>query len=168
MLSGLSPCLRGVNPAGDVTVTNAVDGPGAELGLHPHAQRGSVVCTRGQPEVALAGSEELPHGIEGDLAPARPACGVITYKLAAHAADVAKAHPGARLWDDTLSKARFEFRWNDQFNLALDPDTARSFHDEKLPAEPAKTAHFCSMCGPEFCAPQITHDVFAATPPSTG
>ena len=85
--------------------------------------------------------------------------GVITYKLAAHAADVAKGHPGARLWDDTLSKARFEFRWNDQFNLSLDPDTARSFHDETLPAEPAKTAHFCSMCGPKFCSMQITHDV---------
>jgi len=85
--------------------------------------------------------------------------GVITYKLAAHAADVAKGHPGARLWDDTLSKARFEFRWNDQFNLCLDPDTARSFHDETLPAEAAKTAHFCSMCGPKFCSMQITHDV---------
>ena len=85
--------------------------------------------------------------------------GVITYKLAAHAADVAKGHPGARLWDDTLSKARFEFRWNDQFNLSLDPDTARSFHDETLPAEAAKTAHFCSMCGPKFCSMQITHDV---------
>jgi len=85
--------------------------------------------------------------------------GVITYKLAAHAADVAKGHPGARLWDDTLSKARFEFRWDDQFNLSLDPDTARSFHDETLPAEPAKTAHFCSMCGPRFCSMQITQDV---------
>ncbi len=85
--------------------------------------------------------------------------GVITYKLAAHAADVAKGHPGARLWDDTLSKARFEFRWNDQFNLSLDPETARSFHDETLPAEAAKTAHFCSMCGPKFCSMQITQDV---------
>jgi len=85
--------------------------------------------------------------------------GVITYKLAAHVADVAKGHPGARLWDDTLSKARFEFRWNDQFNLCLDPDTARSFHDETLPAEAAKTAHFCSMCGPKFCSMQITQDV---------
>jgi len=85
--------------------------------------------------------------------------GVITYKLAAHAADLAKGHPGARLWDDTLSKARFEFRWNDQFNLSLDPDTARSFHDETLPAEAAKTAHFCSMCGPKFCSMQITQDV---------
>ncbi|HET7477060.1 MAG TPA: phosphomethylpyrimidine synthase ThiC [Dermatophilaceae bacterium] len=85
--------------------------------------------------------------------------GVITYKLAAHAADLAKGHPGARDWDDALSKARFEFRWEDQFNLSLDPDTARAFHDETLPAEPAKTAHFCSMCGPKFCSMRITQDV---------
>jgi len=85
--------------------------------------------------------------------------GVITYKIAAHAADVAKGHPGAQAWDDALSDARFEFRWEDQFNLALDPDTARSFHDETLPAEPAKTAHFCSMCGPHFCSMKITQDV---------
>jgi phosphomethylpyrimidine synthase len=85
--------------------------------------------------------------------------GVITYKLAAHAADVAKGHPGARDWDDALSKARFEFRWEDQFNLSLDPDTARAFHDETLPAEPAKTAHFCSMCGPKFCSMRISQDV---------
>jgi phosphomethylpyrimidine synthase len=85
--------------------------------------------------------------------------GVITYKIAAHAADLAKGHPGACAWDDELSKARFEFRWEDQFNLALDPDTARSFHDETLPAEPAKTAHFCSMCGPKFCSMRITQDV---------
>ncbi|QFU85888.1 Phosphomethylpyrimidine synthase [Amycolatopsis sp. YIM 10] len=85
--------------------------------------------------------------------------GVITYKIAAHAADLAKGHPYAQEWDDELSKARFEFRWNDQFNLALDPDTARSFHDETLPAEPAKTAHFCSMCGPKFCSMRITQDV---------
>ncbi|HEY4021829.1 MAG TPA: phosphomethylpyrimidine synthase ThiC [Pseudonocardiaceae bacterium] len=85
--------------------------------------------------------------------------GVITYKIAAHAADLAKEHPGACAWDDELSKARFEFRWEDQFNLALDPDTARSFHDETLPAEPAKTAHFCSMCGPKFCSMRITQDV---------
>lgn len=78
--------------------------------------------------------------------------GVITYKLAAHAADVAKGHPGARAWDDALSKARFEFRWEDQFNLSLDPDTARSMHDETLPADAAKTAHFCSMCGPSSAA----------------
>ena len=77
---------------------------------------------------------------------------MIAYKIAAHAADVAKGHPGAQAWDDALSKARFEFRWEDQFNLALDPDTARAFHDETLPAGPAKTAHFCSMCGPKFCS----------------
>jgi len=85
--------------------------------------------------------------------------GVITYKIAAHAADLAKGHPGAQAWDDALSDARFEFRWEDQFNLSLDPDTARSFHDETLPAAPAKTAHFCSMCGPHFCSMRITQDV---------
>ncbi len=85
--------------------------------------------------------------------------GVITYKLAAHAADVAKGHPGARDWDDTLSKARFEFRWHDQFALSLDPHTAESFHDETLPAEASKTAHFCSMCGPKFCSMRISQDV---------
>ena len=85
--------------------------------------------------------------------------GVITYKLAAHAADIAKGHPGARAWDDALSKARFEFRWHDQFALSLDPHTAEAFHDETLPAEGAKTAHFCSMCGPKFCSMRISHDV---------
>jgi phosphomethylpyrimidine synthase len=85
--------------------------------------------------------------------------GVITYKIAAHAADLAKGHPKAHQWDDALSKARFEFRWEDQFNLALDPDTARDFHDETLPAQGAKVAHFCSMCGPKFCAMKITQDV---------
>jgi phosphomethylpyrimidine synthase len=85
--------------------------------------------------------------------------GVITYKIAAHAADVAKGHPGAQEWDDALSDARFEFRWEDQFNLALDPDTARAFHDETLPAEPAKTAHFCSMCGPKFCSMKISKSI---------
>ncbi len=85
--------------------------------------------------------------------------GVIAYKIAAHAADIAKGHPGARLLDDALSKARFEFRWEDQFNLSLDPDTARDFHDETLPQEIAKVAHFCSMCGPHFCAMKITQDV---------
>jgi phosphomethylpyrimidine synthase len=87
--------------------------------------------------------------------------GVIAYKIAAHAADLAKGHPGAQDRDDALSKARFEFRWNDQFNLSLDPDTARAFHDETLPAEPAKAAHFCSMCGPKFCSMRITQDVRA-------
>ena len=85
--------------------------------------------------------------------------GVIAYKIAAHAADLAKGHPGAQAWDDALSKARFEFRWQDQFDLALDPDTARAYHDETLPAEPAKTAHFCSMCGPKFCSMRISQDV---------
>jgi len=87
--------------------------------------------------------------------------GVITYKIAAHSADLAKGHPGAQAWDDALSAARFEFRWHDQFALALDPDTARSYHDETLPAQAAKTAHFCSMCGPKFCSMKITQDVRA-------
>jgi phosphomethylpyrimidine synthase len=85
--------------------------------------------------------------------------GVVTYKLAAHAADLAKGHPAARLHDDALSRARFEFRWRDQFNLSLDPDTAEAFHDQTLPAEGAKTAHFCSMCGPKFCSMKITQEV---------
>src|SRR4051812_32324953 len=85
--------------------------------------------------------------------------GVIAYKIAAHAADLAKGHPTAQAWDDALSKARFEFRWADQFELSLDPDTARAYHDETLPAEPAKTAHFCSMCGPKFCSMRISQDV---------
>ncbi|MCC7090145.1 MAG: phosphomethylpyrimidine synthase ThiC [Dehalococcoidia bacterium] len=85
--------------------------------------------------------------------------GVITYKIAAHAADLAKGHPTAQAWDDALSKARFEFRWQDQFNLSLDPERAASFHDETLPAGPPKTAHFCSMCGPHFCSMRITQDV---------
>jgi phosphomethylpyrimidine synthase len=85
--------------------------------------------------------------------------GVITYRIAAHAADLAKGHPAAQLRDDALSKARFEFRWEDQFNLSLDPDTARTFHDETLPKEAHKVAHFCSMCGPKFCSMKITQDV---------
>ena len=85
--------------------------------------------------------------------------GVITYKLAAHAADLAKGHPGAQYRDNALSKARFEFRWEDQFNLGLDPETARAYHDETLPQDGAKTAHFCSMCGPHFCSMKITEDV---------
>jgi phosphomethylpyrimidine synthase len=85
--------------------------------------------------------------------------GVIAYKIAAHAADLAKGHPGSRVRDDALSKARFEFRWEDQFNLSLDPETARDFHDETLPADGAKLAHFCSMCGPNFCSMKITEDV---------
>jgi len=85
--------------------------------------------------------------------------GVITYKIAAHAADLAKGHPGAQYRDNALSKARFEFRWEDQFNLSLDPDTAWEFHDATLPADGAKVAHFCSMCGPKFCAMQITQEI---------
>ncbi|MCQ5365005.1 phosphomethylpyrimidine synthase ThiC [Anoxybacillus salavatliensis] len=85
--------------------------------------------------------------------------GVIAYKIAAHAADLAKGHPGAQIRDDALSKARFEFRWNDQFNLSLDPERAREYHDETLPAEGAKVAHFCSMCGPKFCSMKISHDL---------
>ncbi|KAA3607846.1 MAG: phosphomethylpyrimidine synthase ThiC [Planctomycetota bacterium] len=85
--------------------------------------------------------------------------GVIAYRIAAHAADLAKGHPQAQEWDDALSRARFEFRWEDQFNLSMDPVTAREYHDETLPAEPAKTAHFCSMCGPKFCSMKITEDV---------
>jgi phosphomethylpyrimidine synthase len=87
--------------------------------------------------------------------------GVIAYRIAAHAADLAKGHPGAQARDDALSKARFEFRWEDQFNLSLDPETARAYHDETLPAQPAKTAHFCSMCGPKFCSMRITQDIRA-------
>ncbi|HEX4552716.1 MAG TPA: phosphomethylpyrimidine synthase ThiC [Xanthobacteraceae bacterium] len=91
--------------------------------------------------------------------------GVITYKIAAHASDLAKGHPAAQLRDDALSRARFDFRWNDQFNLGLDPDTARSYHDETLPKDAHKVAHFCSMCGPKFCSMKITQDVrdYAAT-----
>jgi phosphomethylpyrimidine synthase len=91
--------------------------------------------------------------------------GVIAYKIAAHAADLAKGHPRAQAWDDALSKARFEFRWEDQFNLAMDPVTARAYHDETLPADGAKVAHFCSMCGPKFCSMELTQQVrdYAAT-----
>ena len=94
--------------------------------------------------------------------------GVITYKIAAHAADLAKGHPRAQEWDNALSKARFEFRWRDQFNLSLDPVTALAYHDETLPAEGAKIAHFCSMCGPKFCSMKITQDVrdYAAMQPA--
>ncbi|MCB4770680.1 phosphomethylpyrimidine synthase ThiC [Ancylobacter sp. Lp-2] len=87
--------------------------------------------------------------------------GVITYKIAAHAADLAKGHPTARAWDDALSRARFDFRWQDQFNLALDPDTATAFHDETLPKEAHKLAHFCSMCGPKFCSMKISQEIRA-------
>ena len=86
---------------------------------------------------------------------------MITYKIAAHAADLAKGHPAAKLRDDAISRARFEFRWEDQFNLGLDPDTARLFHDETLPKDAHKTAHFCSMCGPKFCSMKISQDIRA-------
>ena len=85
--------------------------------------------------------------------------GVVTYKIAAHAADLAKGHPAAQSRDNAVSKARFEFRWDDQFNLSLDPEKARRFHDATLPQDSAKTAHFCSMCGPTFCSMKITDDV---------
>ena len=85
--------------------------------------------------------------------------GMIAYKIAAHAADLAKGHPGAQVRDDALSRARFDFRWQDQFNLSLDPETARKYHDETLPADGAKTAHFCSMCGPKFCSMEITKQI---------
>jgi phosphomethylpyrimidine synthase len=85
--------------------------------------------------------------------------GVITYRIAAHAGDLAKGHPAAQIRDDAVSRARFDFRWQDQFNLGLDPDTARLFHDETLPKEAHKTAHFCSMCGPQFCSMKITQDL---------
>ena len=85
--------------------------------------------------------------------------GVITYKIAAHAADLAKGHPAAQLRDDALSRARFDFRWRDQFKLSLDPETAEDFHDQTLPAEGAKVAHFCSMCGPKFCSMKITQEI---------
>ncbi len=85
--------------------------------------------------------------------------GTITYKIAAHAADLAKGHPGAQIRDNAMSKARFEFRWEDQFNLGLDPERARQYHDETMPKESAKVAHFCSMCGPKFCSMKISQDV---------
>src|SRR5260221_11156863 len=84
--------------------------------------------------------------------------GIMAYRIAAHAADLAKGHPGAQIRDNAISKARFEFRWDDQFNLGLDPDTAKQFHDETLPQEGAKVAHFCSMCGPHFCSMKITQE----------
>ena len=87
--------------------------------------------------------------------------GVITYRIAAHAGDLAKGHPAAQLRDDALSRARFDFRWEDQFNLGLDPDTARRYHDETLPKDAHKVAHFCSMCGPQFCSMKITQDIRA-------
>jgi phosphomethylpyrimidine synthase len=85
--------------------------------------------------------------------------GVIAYRIAAHAADLAKGHPGAQAWDDAMSRARFAFRWEDQFNLSMDPETALAFHDETLPSEPAKSARFCSMCGPKFCSMKMSQEL---------
>ena len=99
--------------------------------------------------------------VSASVAQAETWRGVIAYKIAAHAADLAKGHPGAQVRDDALSKARFEFRWEDQFNLSLDPVTARAYHDETLPADGAKVAHFCSMCGPKFCSMELTQQVRA-------
>ena len=95
--------------------------------------------------------------------------GLIAYKIAAHAGDLAKGYPGAQMWDNAVSKARFEFRWEDQFRLAIDPDTAMAYHDETLPKENAKVAHFCSMCGPKFCSMKISQEVreFARLNPHT-
>jgi len=95
--------------------------------------------------------------------------GLIAYKIAAHAGDLAKGYPGAQMWDNAVSKARFEFRWEDQFRLAIDPDTAMKYHDETLPKENAKVAHFCSMCGPKFCSMKISQEVreFARLNPAT-
>src|SRR5258706_15677101 len=84
---------------------------------------------------------------------------MFSYKIVDHASDLAKGHPAARMWDDALSRARFEFRWEDQFNLGLDPETAREYHDETLPKEAHKVAHFCSMCGPKFCSMKISHEI---------
>ncbi|MEZ4650903.1 MAG: phosphomethylpyrimidine synthase ThiC [Candidatus Eisenbacteria bacterium] len=116
---------------------------------------------RGHDRLVRHGNALLRHSEGAPRLPNRDdvKTGVITYKIAAHAADLAKGHPGAQLRDNALSKARFEFRWEDQYNLSLDPDTARAFHDETLPAEGAKVAHFCSMCGPKFCSMEITQQI---------
>ena len=118
------------------------------IGAAPIAQHGTAMLCYVTPKEHLG----LPNRDDVKT-------GVITYKIAAHAADVAKGHPRARDWDDAMSKARFEFRWHDQFALALDPVTAQEFHDETLPAEPAKNAQFCSMCGPKFCSMRISRDI---------
>src|SRR5438105_10341683 len=136
----LGPLTTDVAPAYD-HITSAIGA--AVIGMH-----GTAMLCYVTPKEHL-GLPNRDHAKEG----------VIAYKIAAHAADLAKGHPGAQAWDDALSKARFEFRWEDQFNLSLDPERARSYHDETLPAEPAKTAHFCSMCGPKFCSMRITQDV---------
>jgi phosphomethylpyrimidine synthase len=136
----LGPLTVDVAPGYD-HITSAIGA--AVIGMHGTA----MLCyVTPKEHLGLPGREDVKQGM-------------IAYKIAAHAADLAKGHPGAQVWDDALSKARFEFRWEDQFDLAVDPDTARSFHDETLPAAPAKTAHFCSMCGPKFCSMRISQDV---------
>jgi phosphomethylpyrimidine synthase len=136
----LGPLTVDVAPGYD-HITSAIGA--AVIGMHGTA----MLCyVTPKEHLGLPGREDVKQGM-------------IAYKIAAHAADLAKGHPGAQVWDDALSKARFEFRWEDQFDLAIDPGTARSFHDETLPAEPAKTAHFCSMCGPKFCSMRISQDV---------
>jgi phosphomethylpyrimidine synthase len=136
----LGPLTTDIAPGYD-HITSAIGA--AMIGWYGTAMLGYVTPKEHQ---VLHNREDVNHG-------------VIAYKIAAHAADLAKGHPAARAWDDALSRARFEFRWEDQFNLALDPETARAFHDETLPAEGAKLAHFCSMCGPKFCSMKITQDV---------
>ena len=122
--------------------------------------------TKGSEHVAendVPGEEKQEDGtlVDGEENPNKEDVkqGLITYKIAAHAADLAKGHPGAQIRDNAMSKARFEFRWEDQFNLALDPFTARAYHDETLPQESGKVAHFCSMCGPKFCSMKISQEV---------
>src|SRR5438105_1091285 len=136
----LGPLTTDVAPAYD-HITSAIGA--AVIGMH-----GTAMLCYVTPKEHL-GLPNRDHAKEG----------VIAYKIAAHAADLAKGHPGAQAWDDALSKARFEFRWEDQFNLSLDPERAREFHDETLPAEGAKVAHFCSMCGPKCCSMKITQEV---------
>jgi phosphomethylpyrimidine synthase len=136
----LGPLTTDVAPGYD-HITSAIGA--AVIGMHGTA----MLCyVTPKEHLGLPGRDDVKQGM-------------IAYKIAAHAADLAKGHPGAQDWDDALSKARFEFRWEDQFNVAMDPDTARSFHDETLPASAAKTAHFCSMCGPKFCSMRISQEV---------
>jgi phosphomethylpyrimidine synthase len=136
----LGPLTTDIAPAYD-HITSAIGA--AQIGWYGTA----MLCyVTPKEHLGLPNREDVKHG-------------VITYKIAAHAADLAKGHPRSQEWDDAISKARFEFRWRDQFNLALDPVTAEEYHDETLPAEGAKVAHFCSMCGPKFCAMKITEDI---------
>jgi phosphomethylpyrimidine synthase len=136
----LGPLTTDIAPAYD-HITSAIGA--AQIGWYGTA----MLCyVTPKEHLGLPNREDVKHG-------------VITYKIAAHAADLAKGHPHAQEWDDALSKARFEFRWRDQFNLALDPIAAEEYHDETLPAEGAKVAHFCSMCGPKFCSMKITEDI---------